>query len=701
METMDTIPIKQLLPLDPEAFTKHTQENPTVPPWLFKHQSLIDKLESARIIDKNKLTNTINYLHFIKDFLYVYLSHPKYEEGILIKAYPAPCLDGEVTCHWVGQTASTLDLDLYRFQQLIIANGQSVILVPGRVRRMDDKSITIQLPEKSYDICQRKVQRHTCRNIHAEIVQNGVVLEGIVVDFSPLGICIRIVPESSSPSTWFNTEEPATVYLKKNNGILFSSLCRCVRQMEDTTGEKIVFAPLEEEIARFKKAKVRSPRRNLVPPPVITFTHPFSDKQITRELHDLSNSGFSVLEQIKEGVLMPGMIIPSLSIHYAGAPGLHCRAQVIYRKEEDGRVRCGLAILDMGLKAFSKLNQILNQVSDPHNYVAGKVDLAALWQFFFETNFIYPKKYKFLHLYRDNFIETYRKLYQENPEIARHFTYERDGKIYGHIAMVWAYERAWMIHHFAAKPMENKLTGFLVLKQILQYINGLYRFPSAHMDYVMTYFRDNNRIIDRIFGGFTRQLNDQRGSSIDKFSYLIFTKDSHDADLPPTWNLRESTPLDIWKLELYYKYQSGGLLLNALGLGAEPLRSSTLAQQYKNQGFIRRWKVCTLIYREEPVAFLIVNQSDLGFNLSELLNGIKIIVTDIRHAPWHILLKAISRLSEIYDTDQFSLMIYPSEYTDIEQVSIDKYYQLWIINVPQRINDYLQYMEQNFRIRLR
>ncbi|MCD6152497.1 MAG: hypothetical protein J7J07_01110, partial [Syntrophobacterales bacterium] len=242
---------KNLLHVDLENIRKIPPEESLVPPWLFKHRDLTNKLESANPVDKNKLVNKLNYIHFIRKYLFVCFIHPKYEERILIKAYPEPCLGDEVTCRWIRGDASNLNLENYQFQQLIIADGQSIILVPGIIKKMDSFGLTIQLPDTSYDLCQRKADRFICRDIEAEIIQNGVLIKGILVDFSPLAFCVRILPESPSPFIWFNVEVPTIVHLRNKKEILFAGLCRCIRQMNDIMGREIVFAPLENTITRF------------------------------------------------------------------------------------------------------------------------------------------------------------------------------------------------------------------------------------------------------------------------------------------------------------------------------------------------------------------------------------------------------------------------------------------------------------------
>jgi hypothetical protein len=693
---------KSLLHVDLEDIRKIPPEESFVPPWLFKHRDLTNKLESASTVDQKRLVNKLNYIHFIKKYLFISFVHPKYEERILIKAYPEPCLGDEITCRWMRGDASNLNLENYQFQQLIIADGQSIILVPGIIKKMDSFGLTIQLPDTSYDLCQRKTNRFICRDIEAEIIQNGVMVKGILLDFSPLAFCIRILPEASSPFIWFNVEVPTIVHLRNKKEILFAGLCRCIRQMNDIMGREIVFAPLEDTINRFKKVEFRNPRRSLTPPPTISFCHPFSNNKITLSINEISGSGFSVFENTGEGTLMPGMIIPELTINYAGTTELKCKSQVIYRQQhlDKKKTRCGLAILDMDLKSYSGLINIINHTEDYHIYISNKINMDSLWKLFFDTGFFYPEKYNNMNLYCENIKNTYRKLYLDNPNIARHFTYEVNGEIYSHIAMMRTYESTWMFHHFVSKPIGNKLTGFLVLKQAIQYLNSAHRYPSANMDYVMAYFQPSNKVANHLFGKFAIKLNNPQECSIDIFSYIMFSKKSESFRLPPGWSLQECSKVDLWKLQLFYNSNSGGLLINTLSSRSKSLNGESLENIYRKLGFIRKWNIYSLSYHSIPCAFIITNQSDHGLNLSGLLNSIKIIITNPKSLPWDILSIAISQLAKIYNADKIPLLIYPDKYLETQSISPERKYQLWILNPSRSGDDYLDYVGRKFRIKL-
>ncbi|MBW2028757.1 MAG: PilZ domain-containing protein [Deltaproteobacteria bacterium] len=665
-----------------------------VPPWLFQHQDLIQAAENSLSVTKEEVINYVNHIHFRDGYLYVLLRHPRYEESILLRAYPKPCSGNKVTCMWDKRDTSGTDVEIYRFLYLVIDDGRSMTLVPATLLEITTDYLKVKISSEGCALGQRQTRRYKCDGITAEVIQNGFHATGKLLDFSPTGFRVRVRPASSCSFHWLNSDVPVSISLKRSEQVIFSGNCRCIRHELGSKQGEIILSPLETEIKRFRKKQIRNLRQRLTPTPTLIFEHPLLSKQVQMAVDDISTSGFSVYEAPDDAVLVPGMIIPKMEIDFQGASAISCEAQVIYRMPGDEKgVRCGISVLDMDIIAYSRLTHILTSALDPHAYISSRVDMNSLWEFFFNTGFIYPKKYRLIQAYKERFKDTYRKLYQDNPGIARHFTYQRNGKIYGHISMIRAYEKAWMIHHHAALPLDQKRTGFLVLRQIMHYLNDMYRLPSSNMNYVMCYFRPENRFPNLVFGGFSRSLKKPKGCSMDLFSYLPYTSLSLGARLPDEWVLKESSKGELWELERFYDHHSGGLLMEALGLNGE---GGTLEEDYARSGFRREYKVYSLLKANELYAILLANQSDLGLNLSELLNGIKIFVIN-PESPWDILSTAIGKLTKQYYTEKVPVMCYPFEYVKANKIPHEKQYQAWVLNV-QCGNEYLEYMQNKFKI---
>jgi len=519
------------------------------------------------------------------------------------------------------------------------------------------------------------------------------------MDFSPCCFRVRVTHDPALSFESFNSNGVITIRVQEGKTVLLSETCQLVRRQELLEGRDIVLTFKNKRCKRSHNHHIRNPRQRLVPPPSLLFEHPLSKKNVQLDVEDLSTSGFSVLEDPEDSILMKGLFIPEMVFDFAGGMKLKCAAKVVYRsEEEETSFRCGLAILDMGIGDYSCLTNILSRAIEPNARTCSAVDMDSLWEFFFNTGFIYSQKYRSIHAHREKFKETYKKLYLENPDIAMHFTYQKNGQIYGHMSMVRAYEKTWMIHHHAAMTMVKKRAGFMVLKQIMHCMHNMHRFPSANMKHVMCYFRPESRFPEHVFGGFHRELNDPKTCSMDLFSYFIYPTLSLGVDLPEGWSLGPCSKANLWELNWFYMRQSGGLQLEIMDPRYETNPEESVEKIYDRLGLMRKWRSYALNFYGDLKAVLIVEQSELGLNLSGLLNGIKILVTDTVGLSWDILSAAIHRLSGVFQTAKIPILIYPHDFFEIQKTSLEiKKYTLWIYDA-RFVPRFMEYLKENFKI---
>ncbi len=657
----------------------------------FSHPALLQNLEESSVVRKEDLINQINYLHFIERPLYLYLRGASGGAQFIIPALTEPCDGDKCTCFLPWDKEAIYEK--YAIQYIFVPSGQHVLIVPTHIQLLEDSSIAIQLPKKSYRVNLRRNQRYDGGRMSAVLYQNAFQASGELRDFSPSGLKIRLSDESNSSVRWFNQELPVLLHLAKGDRMVFTSLCHCIRFERRHSGEQhIVLAPGNLESPQFVKQKLRSPRQQLTPSFSVNFQHPFLTKRVSsRQVHDITTSGFSVEEDIDDSLLLPGLIISDLDILYANVFEIKCQlSQVVYRKElPAGRVRCGVAILDMDIENYTKLANILSNALDPHAQISCKVEAEDLWKFFFESGFIYPKKYRSIHLNRVEFKRTYEKLYRENPDILRHFTYQKDGRIYGHISLVRAYDKSWMFHHLSAKSIDGRRAGPLVMKQITHFTHDLHRFPSACMDHMLCYYQPGNRFSSFLFGGFAKKRNDPKICSEDRFAYWIHPKINSRRDLPSDWSLARFRPSDLFELRQFYMHYSGGLLLDVLKLDAAPGEMSEAEKAYARSGFTRKTEQYSLYHEGTLAALLLVNQTDFGFNLSNLLNCLKIIICTPKTLPWNILMTAVDKLVSRFPSENVPVMTFPSDYiVSNEVIRSAKEYVMWIIDA-RHVGDFM------------
>ncbi len=658
---------------------------------LFQNSNPDNQLKAGRKISRKNLINILNYINFQDGRIIINFKHLKYGNIIFLKARPLPCHENTLDCLWVQTSELTQKLCSYRFLNFLVDDGQKLILVQADLKSINEEGISFDLRETCYEISSRKVRRHLCEGIQVGFIQNSVIFYGSLLDFNAVSFRVEVSTVQPQTFLWVNPEANVTIILKDGPEIFFSGECKIIRQTYGQKTRAFVLEPVNKQIHK----EIKSPRCKLSPSPNIIFRHPLTRKMINLEVEDLAGSGFSVEEYYEHSVLLTGMIIPELHIEFANDFRIRCRAQVIYRNVYtiDARtyVKCGMAILDMDIQEQVRLSSLLYRVRNKNFYVCNLVDLNALWRFFFETGFVYPEKYAAVHANKERFKETYEKLYTKNPNIARHFTYQGKGIIHGHISMLRFYENTWLFHHHAADRSSFR-AGLIVLDQIGRYVNDFYRLYSTHMNFVICYFRHDNKFPNRVFGGFTSELSKPKGSSIDPFAYFHFARTFGHQDLSELWILAKTQSEDLLELESFYEYKSGGLMLNALDMEPDMIDSEDLNKEYQKAGFKRERRLFSLKKEGILKAIIMVNVSDFGLNMSNLTNCIHIIVLDSDDLPPKVLNSTLSKLSQYYEEDEIPILLYPVSYAEDQSIPYDKIYNLWTINTLYT-DYYLKYME--------
>ncbi|MFC1816990.1 hypothetical protein ACFL0M_13880 [Thermodesulfobacteriota bacterium] len=404
-------------------------------------------------------------------------------------------------------------------------------------------------------------------------------------------------------------------------------------------------------------------------------------------------------ENEETAILIPGMIIPEMVLSFADSLKVNCKVQVVYRKkyaeteEKDTRLKCGLALLDMDIEEHQKILAFLQQATDSNSYLGSHVDTEALWDFFFEADFIYPQKYTFLRANKDKIKETYEKLYTLNPTIAKHFIYKRNDRILGHMAMVRCYENSWLIHHHASSDSVCN-SGLMVLNQVGRFINDSHSLSSAHMDFIFCYFRPENKFPDRVFGMVSRQIKDPKACSLDTFAYLHYKKTvNHKFDSEGDWSIAKTRPEDLLEVQRFYEHSSGGLMLSALELEPDMIDMDKLTGEFQRLGLRRERHLFSLKKNDSLKAVVMANISDIGLNFSDLTNCIQAIIIDSDNLPRDIFYGMLSQIVPKYESEEIPVLLYPVSYAENHSVSYEKLYNLWAYDVKY-IDYYFKHLER-------
>ncbi|MCG6909320.1 MAG: PilZ domain-containing protein, partial [Deltaproteobacteria bacterium] len=540
--------------------------------------------------------------------------------------------------------------------------------------------------------------------ITAQLIQNSVIFKGVLKDFSTDSFHVKISLEPPQTSQWINPETNVEVILSNENEIMYTGKCSIREKAVLAKDIILLLMPESKAVQRFRQKKFRSKRIHTLPSPNIIFYHPLTGKLFDIKAADVSGLGFAIEVESSKASFLPGMIFPEMEMNFANSFRFQFKAQVLYKTEGDAeniksneKVRYGLAFLDISSKDHLKLLAHLYQSNENNVYISNKVDLKLLWKFFFDSNFIYPEKYKFLQSNKNEIKQTYEKLYSQESEIARHFTYQENENIASHLAMVRFYENTWLIHHHASNRTVPFRAGLSVLNQIGLYSNDSYNLYSNHMNYLLCYFRPENKFPNRVFGGAARSINDNKKCCLELFAYFHFNNSDYKSmNTHWSWGLTETDGDDLEELNAFYTKKSTGMMLKAFDL-EDATNGKDIYKAFEKSGLKRNRFLFSVKIDQKLKAILMVNVANVGLNLSDLTNATTIIVVDEEGLSIDIIKTALSLLTAKLNLVNIPVLIYPSIFAENSSIDKEREYCLWILDT-QYGDSYFKYVNRLTRL---
>jgi len=645
-----------------------------------------DSPDNRTRIKKKNLINKLNYVHFNDGTILVKLKHKKYDNEITLEAKPQPCLKNLLRCHWVPIPGLLQKLRSYAIQYFLISDGLKLIRMEAKVLKIRLHEIIIELPDICYEQSSRKIRRHVCKKgINVELIQNGVVFYGELIDFSSQALKVEVYIKPPQTFQWIQPDSTVHVILKENDRIYFSGESSIVRHTHEQQKRSYVLEPSKNRITRYRGKEFRSLRHVLNPSPTIIFFHPFTNKVLTLPVLNISGCGISVEEDSENSILFSGLVLSNMEIEFANKCSIKCLAQVIYVEKvndhDKENIKSGISILNMDIHDQMKIAGILHRSSNKNTYVCNRVDIDSLWKFFFDSGFIYPKKYIEFHDNKQKFIETYKKLYIENPAIARHIIYQDKGIIYGHVSMLRLFTNTWLFHHHASSLSTFNGPGVTVLRHLAQYTNDFYLQHSSHMNYVVLYYRTNNRFPNRIFGGFAKELDDVNGCIVFQMTYLSFTKNlNKKIELPSSISIDPAKFEDLLELKNSIGKEYGDLIFAAYDFEQELYNNDELCTEYERVGFERQKHVFSVKIYGKLKAIVLVLVSEIGINLTGLTNSIHVFIIDHQDFSKKPFLLVLYQLQKYYQENNVRVLIYPTSYAIENNIPSYKTYNIWVFN---------------------
>jgi len=630
-------------------------------------------------ISKKRLIDSLNNVSFQKNSIIINLEHIQYQNVVSLRAYPQPCSGLTLHCLWAEPCPPNITTS-FALKNFMIDRGLDLIVAEAQIAEVTGDGITFVLPDACRSLRTREARRYSAKEVQVTLLQESIAVSGTLEDFTATSFRVLVKSKADQVDGWIS--EGALIYAMFMNGqsVIYTGECKLIRQLESKHGPTLVFEHLYSQNVGISQRRIKSEGYSLLPQPGIAFIHPLSQKRINLKTDEISSCWFSVTEYYDSTVLFSGLVIPEVEIEIAPGFSVTCKARVSHgalcKDEESRTVKWSILILDMNIEDQGRLFSLLQGTKHQASRPCSKVDLDDLFTFFFDTGLVYAQKYAGMHFDEQAIKNTYKKLYFDNPTIARHFMQIDRGVIQGHLSMIRFYKNTWTIHHHAANG--QNAAGLSVLNQVRDYVHDYRHMPSSHMDFLVCYFRPNNKFPYRVFGRFSLFLNNPSICSTDSFAYLNFSFKSNSVGPDENrWKIEASTTDDLSELASFYDYLSGGLLIKALDLGPDQDDTNNLNDEYKKLGLKREKYVYSFKNGGELKAIILVLVSDPGVNLSGLTNCLHVFVLDSEELSPDVLYRHIAKLSPHYVEDEIPMLLYPISYADNQGIPYDKEYQLW------------------------
>lgn len=644
------------------------------------------------------MADRVNQLNFLGETVVVQLHHPKYDYLVTVKATPQPCAGEIMEVRWHEDLPD--NASQYNISNIVLPGSPNAYVVTVKNPYLFPEGMTCQLPRQGTALPGRKYTRlRSLEGIKATLTQHSIRVEGSLTDFSVHSLCVEVKIDKSNSRYGITPERLLHLTLENEQGTIFADEMRVIRHSKGLDCQSFVLSPAEKNHPRFATRQYRSARMSLFPEPSLAFQHPLTGRRIELNVVDLSGLGLCVEVSSEHAMLISGMILPEIQIKLGSGFSIPGRGQVVYRKgSEEGKntVRCGIALLAVDIQDHLRLLSLLQRARNRNSYLSTEVDIETLWEFFFETGFIYPSKYQQLAQRKEDFLETLRKTYLEQTTIARHFTYHAEGQIQAHLSAVRLYEQTWFQQHHAARRSGKRAVGFEVFKQLAEYFYSAFPISNDKIGYIASFSRPENRFPARYNQEIIKNLNNPKAASLDLFAYFENIPEFSDhwswAEIPPSWQVARATKGDLVELNGFYEQKSGGCLIDALDLRPEKLERTVIEEEYHKLGMIRRRHLYSIKREKELMAVIELHESDTGLSFSRMDRVVMCYILG-EELPPTLLSTLAQSLTRKLNLDNPPLLIYPQSYAANYELKYDKNYEMLILNMLH-VEQYMIFMDK-------
>lgn len=369
----------------------------------------------------------------------------------------------------------------------------------------------------------------------------------------------------------------------------------------------------------------------------IRFQLPFAERAVEVEPRDFSVHGFGFELTEREGPVIPGTQLRSITVRGIGSPFTRYRgvvryARVVYQRGER-YYRCGVSLKGVNGGQGYRMADTLVTDQLPDVKSGQGMRLEDLWSFFYASNFIYPKKEEAMRPILNQVQNTFTTLLRDpDSPILRTIVVESDeNTVTAHMSLLRAYSNTWIMQHLASVGMQKGNRN--AAKDInIGTVDTLSQFGDAR--WMRAYFQPSKSFPDKIAGVFARRVEDHKQSNLNIYSYLSSpTSLANESSIPLSVSPANKGDLNL--LESYFIAEDSLLEFLAEDGQCDEMGLESIGRQYDRYGLHRRRRFIVAELNGRVCGIASLEFSSFGLNLSEVTNRCTIHVWE--HEPFAII----------------------------------------------------------------
>ncbi len=424
---------------------------------------------------------------------------------------------------------------------------------------------------------------------------------------------------------------------------------------------------------------------------LVQFNHPiFSDVVLSGQVVDISTSGLSILIEKTNLPVLRGMMLNDLILQLNKKDVFKTQFKVLRVQEAnqgDGTTfRIGGQFMSMNVELLKCLSKTIQASIDQNLVDANSQDYEHLWEFFFQTGFIYTKKRKQIQELAPKLFKTYSKLLEKENGLVKKILYKEQDEIKGHLSAIRYFDKSWLVQHLnALRTSNNKLGAQLVLQAVVAFLRDERSNRMIDIKYCLAFYRPDNIYSNMVFSHVKKLINDPKICNYSDLQFCLLKDEEEITPFsPPEVDVRIGTREDFENLETLLISQNYYDLIRTENLSAETIANLRISEEYAALDLYRYRRVLVATDKSSNLkAYAVCNYSSPGLNLSELTNSFRIFY-DKPEAKENLKL-AGALTSSVLDSYQKTempspvLLVEPGQIVPF-QFSVSKVYRYWFLD---------------------